>query len=115
MGGLPDRCPWNSTPRLKDLAKARPIDWVTYLDQPPTGPVELLTPDLLQGLLVVPPTSSSAFAEHSPRTSTMAWTRPYLGRSPPAGMTSYQQYRLPVRTIVILPWPQANCADLTGR
>ena len=31
---------------LKDLARIRPVDWVTHLDGPPADPVELLTPDL---------------------------------------------------------------------
>lgn len=31
---------------LKELVQAHPADWLAMLDQPSSGPVEILTPDL---------------------------------------------------------------------
>jgi hypothetical protein len=36
--------PFDAT--LEDLVQAHAADWLAVLDQPPSGPVEVLTPDL---------------------------------------------------------------------
>ena len=98
---------------LKDLARTRPVDWVTLLDAPPTSPVEILTPDL---------STVSAFSDVVFRVGKILIHLEYQsGPDPVLGARLllynallFREYGLPVLTIVILLRPSADRANLTG-
>ena len=104
--------PFDAT--LKDLAKTRPVDWVTQLDGPPSVPVELLTPDL---------STVSAFTNLVFRVGEVLLHLDFQSGPDPNlparlllyNVLLYQQYGLPVLTIVFLLRPRADRSDLTGR
>ncbi|HTU91216.1 MAG TPA: DUF4351 domain-containing protein [Gemmataceae bacterium] len=103
--------PFDAT--LKDLVKNHLADWLAILGEPATEPIRVLTPDL---------STVSAFADivfclgerilhmdfqsggdaHLPRRVLMYNT------------LLYDQYGLPVHSIVVLLHPRADRSDLTG-
>ncbi len=98
---------------LKDLVRNHPADWLTILDEPPTEPIHLLTPDLstvsafadivLQiGARLLHIDFQSGADAHLPQRLLMYNT------------LLYHQYGLPVHSIAVLLHPRADRSDLTG-
>lgn len=98
---------------LKDLVRNNPGDWLTILDEPPTAPVSVLTPDL---------STLTAFADIVLRVGERIIHLDFQSGADahlPSRMLLYNvllydHYALPVHSIVVLLRPQANRSDLTG-
>jgi predicted transposase YdaD len=98
---------------LKDLVQAYAADWLGVLDQPPTGPVEVLTPDL---------STLTAFSDIVLRTGDALLHFDFQS-GPDAALPRrvlvynvllHDSYDLPVHSVVILLRPRADRGDLTG-
>jgi predicted transposase YdaD len=98
---------------LKDLVQAYAADWLGVLDQPPTGPVEVLTPDL---------STLTAFSDIVLRTGDALLHFDFQSGPDSAlprrvllyNVLLYDGYELPVHSVVILLRPRADRGDLTG-
>jgi predicted transposase YdaD len=103
--------PFDAT--LKDLVRTHPADWLAILGEPATQPVQLLTPDL---------STVSAFADivfslgerilHVDFQSSADIRLPR--RLLMYNTLLYDEYDLPVHSIVVLLHPRADRSDLTG-
>src|SRR5262245_25252402 len=98
---------------LKDLLKNHPEDWLAVLDQPAAGEVGVLSPDL---------SSISAMADIVLRTGDTLLHVDFQSGPDPAlpgrvlryNALLYEQYELPVHSMVVLLRPRADRSDLTG-
>ncbi|MHB1424633.1 MAG: RpnC/YadD family protein [Gemmataceae bacterium] len=103
--------PFDAT--LKDLVRNHPADWLAILAEPATEPIRLLTPDL---------STVSAYAdivfrigEHILHVDFQSGADAHLPRRVLVyNALLYEQYGLPVHSIVILLHPRADRSDLTG-
>lgn len=103
--------PFDAT--LKDLVRNHPSDWLAILDEPVIEPVELLTPDL---------STISAFADIVFRLGERIIHIDFQSGGDPRlprrvlmyNTLLYEQYGLPVHSVVVLLHPRANRSDLTG-
>lgn len=103
--------PFDAT--LKELVQAHPADWLAMLDQPPSGPVEILTPDL---------STLTAFTDIVIRTGDSLLQLDFQSGPDPTlprrmllyNVLLHDSYGVPVHSIVILLRPRADRGDLTG-
>lgn len=103
--------PFDAT--LKDLVRNHPADWLAILGEPVTQPVRVLTPDL---------STISAFADIvfglGERIFHFDFQSGGDARLPRRVLMYntllYEQYGLPVHSVVVLLHPRANRSDLTG-
>ncbi len=103
--------PFDAT--LKELVQAHPADWLAMLDQPPTGPVEFLTPDL---------STLTAFTDIVLRTGDALLHLDFQSGPDPTlprrvllyNVLLHDSYGVPVHSIVILLRARADRVDLTG-
>lgn len=98
---------------LKELVQAHPADWLTMLDQPPSGPIEILTPDL---------STLTAFTDIVLLTGDTLLHLDFQSGPDPTlprrvllyNVLLHEGYGLPVHSVVILLRPRADRGDLTG-
>ena len=103
--------PFDAT--LKDLVQAHAADWLAVLDQPPSGPVEVLTPDL---------STLTAFTDIVLRTGASLLHLDFQSGPDPTlprrvllyNVLLHDNYGLPVHSVVVLLRPRADRSDLTG-
>jgi predicted transposase YdaD len=103
--------PFDAT--LKDLVQAHAADWLAVLDQPPSGPVEVLTPDL---------STLTAFTDIVLRTGEALLHLDFQSGPDPTlprrvllyNVLLHDHYGLPVHSVVVLLRPRADRGDLTG-
>jgi predicted transposase YdaD len=103
--------PFDAT--LKDLVQAHAADWLAVLDQPPSGPVEVLTPDL---------STLTAFTDIVLRTGESLLHLDFQSGPDPTlprrvllyNVLLHDHYGLPVHSVVVLLRPRADPGDLTG-
>jgi predicted transposase YdaD len=99
---------------LKRLVQDFPLDWANALDMAPTGPVEVLTPDL---------STVSAFADTVLSLGDRLLHIDFQSGPDPIlprrlllyNVLLYDRYELPVHTVVVLLRPRADRGDLTNR
>src|SRR3954467_5184310 len=104
--------PFDAT--LKDLVQSYPLDWLAQLDSPAPGPVRVLTPDL---------STLTAFADIVLQVGDSLLHLDFQSGPDPRhsrrllvyNVLLYDEYELPVHTVVVLLRPRANRSDLTGR
>lgn len=103
--------PFDAT--LKELVQTYAADWLAVLDQPSSGPVEILTPDL---------STLTAFTDIELRTGDSLLHLDFQSGPDPSlsrrvllyNVLLHDGYGLPVHSIVILLRPRADRGDLTG-
>ncbi|HZY90436.1 MAG TPA: hypothetical protein VFE78_36780 [Gemmataceae bacterium] len=103
--------PFDAT--LKDLVQAHTADWLAILDQPPSGPVEVLTPDL---------STLTAFTDIVLRTGDTLLHLDFQSGPDPTlprrvllyNVLLHDNYGVPVHSVVVLLRPRADRGDLTG-
>jgi predicted transposase YdaD len=103
--------PFDAT--LKELVQTHPADWLAMLDEPPSGPVEILTPDL---------STLTAFTDIVLRTGGSLLHLDFQSGPDPTlprrillyNVLLHDSYGLPVHSVVILLRPRADRGDLTG-
>jgi predicted transposase YdaD len=103
--------PFDAT--LKDLVQAHAADWLAVLDQPPSGPVEVLTPDL---------STLTAFTDIVLRTGESLLHLDFQSGPDPTlprrvllyNVLLHDHYGVPVHSVVVLLRPRADRSDLTG-
>jgi predicted transposase YdaD len=103
--------PFDAT--LKDLVQAHAADWLAVVDEPPTGPVEVLTPDL---------STLTAFTDIVLRTGDSLLHLDFQSGPDPTlprrillyNVLLHDNYSLPVHSVVILLRPRADRGDLNG-
>ncbi|HZV07631.1 MAG TPA: hypothetical protein VE999_21270 [Gemmataceae bacterium] len=103
--------PFDAT--LKELVQAHPADWLAMLGEPPSGPVEILTPDL---------STLTAFTDIVLRTGDSLLHLDFQSGPDPTlprrillyNVLLHDGYGLPVHSVVILLRPRADRGDLTG-
>jgi predicted transposase YdaD len=102
--------PFDAT--LKDLVQGHAADWLTLLNETPTGPVEVLTPDL---------STVTAFTDIVLRTGASLMHLDFQSGPDSAlpcrvllyNVLLFDGYGLPVHSVVILLRPRADRGDLT--
>jgi predicted transposase YdaD len=103
--------PFDAT--LKELVQAHPADWLAMLDESPSGPVEILTPDL---------STLTAFTDIVLRTGGSLLHLDFQSGPDPTlprrillyNVLLHDGYGVPVHSVVILLRPRADRGDLTG-
>lgn len=103
--------PFDAT--LKELVQTHAADWLAMLDQPPSGPVEILTPDL---------STLTAFTDIVLRTGDSLLHLDFQSGPDPSlsrrvllyNVLLHDSNGLPVHSVVILLRPRADRRDLTG-
>jgi|SRR5579884_1613583 len=103
--------PFDAT--LKELVQAHAADWLAMLDLPPSGPIEILTPDL---------STLTAFTDIVLRTGDSLVHLDFQSGPDPTlprrvllyNVLLHDGYGLPVHSLVILLRPRADRGDLTG-
>jgi predicted transposase YdaD len=103
--------PFDAT--LKELVQAHPADWLAMLDEPSSGPVEILTPDL---------STLTAFTDIVLRTGDSLLHLDFQSGPDPTlprrvllyNVLLHDGYGVPVHSVVILLRPRADRGDLTG-
>ncbi|HTU93583.1 MAG TPA: hypothetical protein VMF69_26115 [Gemmataceae bacterium] len=98
---------------LKELVQTHAADWLAMLDQPPSGSVEILTPDL---------STLTAFTDIVLRTGDSLLHLDFQSGPDPTlprrallyNVLLHDGYGLPVHSVVILLRPRADRGDLTG-
>jgi predicted transposase YdaD len=103
--------PFDAT--LKELVQTYAADWLAVLDQAPSGPIEILTPDL---------STLTAFTDIVLRTGDSLMHLDFQSGPDPSlprrvllyNVLLHDAYDLPVHSIVILLRPRADRGDLTG-
>ena len=103
--------PFDAT--LKDLVQAHAADWLAVLDEPPTGPVEVLTPDL---------STLTAFTDIVLRIGDCLLHLDFQSGPDPDlpqrillyNVLLHERYGCQVHSVVVLLRPRADRGDLTG-
>lgn len=98
---------------LKDLVQAYAADWLAVLDEPPSGPVEVLTPDL---------STLTAFSDIVLRVGDWLLHLDFQSGPDPDlprrillyNALLHERYGLPVHSVVVLLRPRADRGDLNG-
>jgi predicted transposase YdaD len=99
---------------LKELLQAHPEDLLAALDEPPAGPVEVLSPDL---------STVTALTDVVLRSGDTVLHIDFQSGPDPTlpqrmllyNALLYDQYVVPVHSLVVLLRPRADRGDLTGR
>ncbi len=98
---------------LKDLVQAYAADWLAVLDEPPSGPVEVFTPDL---------STITAFSDIVLRIDDILLHLDFQSGPDPDlprrillyNVLLHERYGMPVHSVVVLLRPRADRGDLNG-